>query len=463
MSVGTHVIHPTTDQPGNRTVPAGKLGVNGPGLALLGILVITATIGFENPLPALSIGVTLQLQDVLLLGSLGWIAVQWLFVPGFRLVRTPLDLPMLTFSAVTLFSTLMSIVRASVDIDLAIEGIRIFSYYLTFFVVTNSVKQRTQLIFLLNGTFLLATLVAMAIIVQYVLGDSVKLVQGSVDPLNKAFGTVTRIVPPGHSILLVAFVTSLCILVVERFKPMGLLRYLQCGLMGIAFLMTFLRSYWAASIVVLFFAASLLKGVDRRRLIGWGVVAMIPAVLALLVVFAAPNLGLSKLVEASWARLSTVNRRAFTGGDSNYNYRRLENEYAFGAIAARPVIGGGIGAAYRPLDPRLDGIDGNRIEDRTTFIHNGHLKVLLQAGLLGYLSLMWLSVAFLLRGYRNWRRVPDDRMRAVMLGFTLVYLIVLLAAGANSIFMQWSWISVLGIMMGVNEVIVRQGQGDVVR
>jgi hypothetical protein len=45
-------------------------------------------------------------------------------------------------------------------------------------------------------------------------------------------------------------------------------------------------------------------------------------------------------------------------------------------------------------------------------------------------------------------------MRGVVLGFTLVYLAVLIAAVANSSFMQWRWTPVIGIIMGINEVIL---------
>jgi len=119
------------------------------------------------------------------------------------------------------------------------------------------------------------------------------------------------------------------------------------------------------------------------------------------------------------------------------------------------VIGLGMGAAYRPWDPRLDrAIVGG---DFRKHIHNGHLWILLQSGLLGYLSLMWLSLVFLKRGFGSWRSVVDDRLRGVVLGFTLVYLAVLIAAVVNSTFMQWRWAPVIGLIMGINEVILRSG------
>jgi hypothetical protein len=47
-------------------------------------------------------------------------------------------------------------------------------------------------------------------------------------------------------------------------------------------------------------------------------------------------------------------------------------------------------------------------------------------------------------------------MRGVVLGFTLVYLAVLIAAVVNSTFTRWYWTPVIGIIMGINEVILRK-------
>ncbi len=120
-----------------------------------------------------------------------------------------------------------------------------------------------------------------------------------------------------------------------------------------------------------------------------------------------------------------------------------------------------MGAIYRPWDSTLDFRDADGVDhDFRRHIHNGHLWILLQSGLLGYLSFVWLSLAFLMRGFTHWRSVPNDRMRSVVLGFTLAYLAVFIAAVANSSFMQWNWTPVIGIMMGINEVVLRQVRED---
>ncbi len=222
-------------------------------------------------------GISFHIADILLLGSLGLIATRRLVVPEFTMVRTPLDRPLLIFFGVTLLSTVIALLQSSVDFHEALRATRVFSYYLTFFVVTNLVRERRQLAFLLNGIFILATLVAAAMIGQYLLGDSVTLLPGRVEALETqgtAFEAVTRIAPPGFSIVLVSFVTISCILVFERVKPTGLLKFSQCGLMGMALVVTFLRSYWAALCVVLFLMVCLVRGADRRRFMGWGMVVI---------------------------------------------------------------------------------------------------------------------------------------------------------------------------------------------
>lgn len=439
-------------------------GQHGAAIALLGILLVTATVGFANRLPVLSVGITLQIPDVLLVGSLACVALRRLAVPEFRFVRTPLDRPLLVFYGVTLFATCVAVLRSSLERDYAISAIRIFSYYLTFFVVTNLVTERRQLDFLLNGIFLLATIVAVGMIAQYLLGGSVQILPespGGMETQDKSFEASRRIAPPGVSIVLVSLVTSLCILVVERFKPIGLLRWLQCGLLGLAFLVTFLRSYWAGLIVAVCLMAFLVKGADRRRLIVWGLWGLAVTSTAVLVMYVAsaeaPDSRVSRLLEASWDRYSTLGKSGtFEGRDDNVEFRRLEYGYAWPAIASSPLIGLGMGAAYRPLDPRLDADIAGIFHDRSRLIHNGHLTVMLQSGLLGYLSLLWLSLAFLMRGFRNWRMIPDDRMRGVVLGFTLVYLAAFVSAVGNSLFMLWFWTPVIGIIMGINEVVLRK-------
>jgi hypothetical protein len=430
-----------------------------PEIALLGILIATSSIVFEDQLPLISVGISLHIPDILLLGSLGLIVVRWLAEPEFKIVRTPLHWPLLIFYGVTLLSTFIALLQSTLDAESARRWIRILSYYLTFFIVTNLVRERRQLNFLLNGIFFLATIVAGAMVIQFLLGDSVQLLPGRVETLNtqgNMYEDITRILPPGWSIVLISFIAIFCILVMEQRKLLRWLMFPQFCLLGIGLLVTFLRSYWAVLMMAVALLAYLFRGADRLRLIGWTLLVMSLAAIILLLVISDPSSRGARLVGASVDRLSTLGKSGtFQGEDDSLNWRMIENTYALSTIASNRWIGLGMGFTYRPWDHRLDGPHPSRSDyDFRKHIHNSHLWILLQSGLLGYLSFMGLSLVFLIRGFKYWRSVADIRFRGVVLGFAVAYLGVLIAAVVNSTFVQWRWTPVIGIIMGINEVVL---------
>lgn len=428
-----------------------------PEIALLGILIATSSFIDESLLPMLTMGgISLHIPDLLLLGSLGLIIIRWLAEPEFKLVHTPLDLPLIIFYVVTLLASIIAILQSNLDIQTALRETRTLTYYLTFFIVTNLVRERRQLNLLVEGIIFLSTIVAVLIVAQYLLGDSAEVLPGYLGSLQSAssvFEGVSRIVPPGRSIVLVSFVSILCIMVSEKLKPQEWLKFLQFGLLGLALLFTFLRSYWAVLILVFILMLYLFRGADKKKLVGWSLVVALTAVMIFLPIFANIDSPVARLVGASVDRFNTLfNIGTFQGEDSSLNWRMIENGYAISTIESHPLLGLGMGFTYRPWDSRIDQPGGDF--DFRKFIHNGHLWILLQSGFLGYFSLMWLSFAFLWRGFKYWRNIENDRLRAIMLGFTLVYVAVLISAFVNGTFMGWYWTPVIGIVMGVNEVIL---------
>jgi hypothetical protein len=164
---------------------------------------------------------------------------------------------------------------------------------------------------------------------------------------------------------------------------------------------------------------------------------------------------LAKLSLGTWERLTTL-AESDTVQESSVQLRYVENEYALQSIQRSPLIGSGLGATYRPWDPRIDWRDPDRgVYDGRAFLHHGHLAVLVKTGALGYVSLLWVSLLFLIRGFRNWRRVSSPEMRATVLAFTLTYASLIVAAFVNATFVNYFWTPILGIMMGVNEAIYR--------
>ncbi len=430
-----------------------------PEIALFGILTATSSIVYEEQLPMISVGVSLHIPDILLMGLFGLILVRWLAEPDFKLIRTPLDKPLLTFFGLTLFSTMVALYQSTVDIEIVRRAFRFFFYYLTFFVITNLVRGRRQINLLLNGILLLAVVIAGAIVLQFILGSSVQLIPGRVETLDTQgtmYEDITRVLPPGWAIVFVSLLVILCALVLEEITLRSWLKFFLTGLFGLAIIFTFLRSYWGALLIVFLLLGYLLKRTNRKKLIGVGLMIVLLSAMVYPVISIDPTSRSSRLVAAAFDRLYTLfDSGTFQGEDGSLNWRMIENEYAFSAISTSPWIGLGMGFTYRPLDPRLDQPNASALGiDFRRHIHNGHLWILLQSGFLGYASFLWLSWAFLSRGFKYWHKVQEPKFKAVVLGFSLAYLAVFIASVANSSFTQWRWTPILGIMMGVNEVLL---------
>jgi hypothetical protein len=355
---------------------------------------------------------------------------------------------------VAVLTTVAAALRSSVEAQKGVRAIRVVTYYLTFFAVTNLVREERQLLLLLRGFSLLATAVAAAVIAQFLLGESVSLLPGRVEALRTqavTYQAIARILPPGQSLILVTFITTTVLIVLDRSRSVSALRFLQWGLLGLALVLTFSRSFWVAAIVATSVLACLVRGRDRQRFIQLFLVVGSLAAVTLVSVLAKPESRVARLMMASMDRLGTVAGLDKVSQDSSFQWRYPEYEHAFSQIASHPLVGLGLGAEYRPWDPRLDS-EGPEGFDGRGYIHNGHLWILVKTGLVAYLCLVWLSLLFLIRGFTRWRSISHSQIRGMVLGFTLTYVGVLLAAVANPIFMQWFWTPVIGMIMGANEV-----------
>jgi len=431
-----------------------------PELGLLSILVLTSSIIFYSALPILPIGIgSLHIPDILLLTLLGQIVLRLVLKPKFRLVRTSLDWPLIIFIGWALLSTFFGVLRSTVGIVDARQAFRDVSYYLTFFVVTNSLQEMRQIRYLLKGMFFIATVVAVAIIAQFVLGESVQFMPGvgSLDSSSVAAADTARVLPPGRSMILVFFITLTVLLVMEKLRLKSWTNFVQWILIGAALMMTFLRSYWLVTGLAFLLLVFLTKGEIRRRLIGWGLAAT--SLLLLVLVFSAlasSNSEISKLLSGSSERFSTLLSPNVLQ-ESSLQWRFIENQYAVSSIISNPIFGVGVGGKYRPFDRRLD--HQGMTWDARSFIHNGHLWILETMGFPGYVFFMSFLAIFLVRSFRNWRSIPDSQMRGFVLGFTLAMLGMLITATVESAFGTWIWTPIIGTIMGVNEFAFRYYSG----
>lgn len=412
-----------------------------PELLPLAFLVITSTVIRVDQAPSLSIGFgTLYITDILLLIATAYISLSLLTKADFKLVRTPLDLPLVAFWAASLISTVSAIAVSSLPWKQSLHESRVVTGYLLFFVVTNLVRNKKQLAHLISGLIYLATAVAIVTIVQHFFGHSLLVLTGRIE----TFDGITRVILPGQSIIMIALTAVFAMLVFDKATT---LRFFQCGLLATAMAITFFRASWVVaglSMMVIAFSA---RGREARRVILCSVAATAIGTICLLAILAQPDSRGSRAAVAASQRLETLfDSRTFQDRYSSLRWRDFEYKYAFPRVISHPLLGLGLGAYYRPLTSK-----DHKDFDGRAFIHNGHLYVLLKAGGIAYLALIFFTISALVRGLKFWKLIEDGYMKGIVLAFALTFMEVIVVSIVEPYMMQMPWTPVIGIMAGINE------------
>jgi hypothetical protein len=400
-------------------------------------------------LPIVSIGVgSLSIADCCLLALIGLIVIRHVAEKSVPLLHTPLDLPLLGFFALALVSTAVALMEGGLEFKPAMKEVRLVTYYLSFFVVTNLVRQKKQQQLLLRGVLTLASAVAIGMIIQYALGASAIILPGRIEQLrtqNQAYDGITRVLPPGQSIVLVGFVITTMRLALEKLKPKDWWRLLQWALLGFGVLVTFNRVYWVGVALVMTVALYLVRGETRRRLLARGLIFVTIVVLFALALSLNPDLTRSELLTASLSRLNTL-VSGTAASEQSLQFRYLENDYALSYLMPPRILGLGLGAFYRPFT-ELDWAD----YDGRGYLHNGHFWLLIKAGFFAYLCFAWMSLSALHRGFTRWRHLPVE-VGATTLGLALSFLIVLVGSMTSPMLMEWFWAPVVAVLLSLNEL-----------
>jgi len=431
-----------------------------PEFALLSILLLLATVFDENALPSLSIGVGhLIVSDLLLFIPIAFLLLRNWINPGVSFVHTPLDFPLLAFYSVALFSTISAIVHGTVTFNQSLGELRVVNLYLAFFIVTNLIRDEKHLHRLLNGIFVLSVLVALMMIVQYFLGDITQILPGRVETLFTAGASdpqVTRVLPPGQSLVLISSIVFPILLIVDRSSPKVLLRLCLMFIVGFATIITFNRNFWVAFAIALLLAILLSSIPEKIRFVNISIWSLVIVIMIFILVISFSGNQAQALINGVVTRFNTLLNPQTLISESSIQWRVVESEYALPQIIAHPLIGLGLGADYRPWDSRVDFVLAPY--DQFAYIHDGHLWMVLKTGLIGYLLFIWFLFLFLQRSLKFWRKISDPFHKAMVLSFALAMIGILPATLVNPIFFESYWTPLIGIMMGVNEVIFRLNQ-----
>jgi hypothetical protein len=424
-------------------------------LLVLAFLVLSSTT-LEQFNVALPTGLgTIYVTDILLWGSLGRLSLRALARPRATIVRTPLDVPLVMFCGVAMLSTCMSILQDTSTLKESLGPIRAVANYLVYFLVTHTIREDRQLKTLWTGMLLLGLLTAIAMCAQYVVGDSTTLLAGRVEVLDTegtTFRGVTRMIPPGESLVFLCFIVAMVSAALERLSLVTGLRLLQWGVLAAGMVLTFKRHLFVAVALLFMMLVYVGRARDRARIVVLAaVVAAVTIATTLTLVAASPGSRWVGLSSAILYRVSTlVDGNTYDDPHSSLRWRDFEYRYALPQVISNPLIGVGLATTYRPFVAGRDWLpDG----DYRRFVHNGHIALILRSGLVGYFCFMWLSATFVLRGLKYWRVVPAAGYQPLVLGLALAHIGVMVGSIVSPIVMNAGWTAVLGVAFATNESI----------
>ncbi len=416
-------------------------------------LILTSSILVVSHTFSVSLGFgSLYLTDAILLLSFALLTIRLLVEPNFKVIHTPLDWFLVIFLLASVSSTAVAIFNSSLYWKQSLGELRVVLGYILFFIVTNLIRKKEQILWLIWGILLIAAVVAAATIAQYLLGQSQIILAGRVEMIGSEggeFARATRVIPPGQSIMLVAFTAIFAILMLDQTRLSNFSRMIHLGLVGLGIVTTFFRASWVAIALSIFLMGFLVNRQQRKKYLLWiFTVTFLSVILVILLMFQPESPG-AILVRAAFGRAGTMTEtQTYEDANSSLRWRDFEYQYALPQIISHPVLGLGMGATYRPWTSR-----DHELFDGRTYIHNGHLYIMLKAGVVGYLGLLFFIIFAMTRGLKNWRKISDPYLQAIVLAFSLAFMEILMISFVEPYLITPSWTPLIGVIAGVNEAI----------
>ena len=367
-------------------------------------------------------------------------------------VRTPLDWPLLLLfvaSTVALFNA--KYIFESFHYMKSVPIWRTLFNFMVFFAVTQLIRNRRQLMILVVGMFVLATLVALLMVAQQIVGPSANFIPdqqgvGIVSVLGQRQDGVMRVAFPGAAMVFVMLLPAFMLFITPGFlegrKRLVLFPVL---LFPLAILFTFTRGLWLGIVLSSIVFVIFTRTESKRFVLLLAILIVGTSLLLPMVSHYFPRA--DRIAEAVSLRAGSLFAGSELEYDSSTQWRIRENELALAKIMENPIWGVGLGGDYRPRWHDGDGL--------THYVHNGFLFLLLQIGLVGLVPFLWLSLVFVIRGFHYWRTITDPVLRGLVMGFSLSYIAVLYASISSPRLLEPNFVLLMGIMLGVNEVAIR--------
>lgn len=405
-----------------------------PEFGLLAIVLLNSHFFASDALDLrLPFGGGLDLRDLAFLGIVGLLAFQALLRRSLVLPWWPVGWPLLVFLALALLSSFYSLFFQGTEPNWVLGELRGVSYYALFFVAAWAIKGSKQLSAFLIGLFIIADVTAGVLMAQQFLGPhdyALKAMSENPwwirpDRNLTGIGTV-RIVPPGHVLMYFMMIFAFCLAVSPWQRTrLRLACTLQFLFLNIGLLLTYTRAQWLAAAFALALTVAAVLHLSIPK--GVRLVAVVALVLLVSGALAAPfwdRIHSLPVVSKLTTRIVSMGRPQREIEVRSLQWRVFETAAALRAIAEQPLLGVGLGNAYRKItllqgEARGEwgglGLSSGRYSRFTRYVHSSYLGIAVKMGILSLMAFLGFCVAFFICGWRLYAGMPKGRERMLVL------------------------------------------------
>ena len=270
-----------------------------------------------------------------------------------------------------------------------------------------------------------------------VFGDSGRLVVAETLDVKSYDATVSN--TGGLNIIILVIFMSAGWYVLKAIKTFRFLALAALCALGI--LLTFGRTTWGSVLLGMVVVVALLGIRKSGPMLAWSLVGGLLALLTLIAVKPA-------MLDALVARATSVGKEIEYGSSAAWRY--YEAAQVMPQIAAHPVLGLGLGAAYRA--PALS----DALPEQVRYIHDGYLYLASKMGVPALALLLWCLGVVMLFSWRGARTEADAQFRGVHAAVCAAVIGVLLASITEPHLMRDSSLAFMGVAAGVVVAMRRQ-------
>ncbi len=439
-------------------------------LGIVAVMVFVASFIHHASLPKLALGgMGPNSPELLVIIMLGIVFLHSCRHRKVRLFQSPITLPLLLLYVAVMMSMVESfrLFKTRNEADLfslsqIYSNARPMFYYAFFFVVAFGIQTQRQLRFVLRTVVWIGAIVSVMIVLQSYLGPHGKNLfiggqfqQSYTESFSPDQQEIARSIPPGLAPICIFFLVTIAAAGYQKSRA-AIISSMAAVILGVGVIFSFYRSFMISSLLGIFIMWLASGAEAKRRLMVYGTVVVLVTVLGTITIgtFVQAGTG-SKVVSLVTLRFVSLFTTETYAVDESYRNRVREDREAIENIKRSPIIGIGSGTPRQYLHWTRPGTYTQLLYP-IFYIHNSYLELWEIYGLLGIVSFLWISIAFLIRSFVVFRRVPHPSWKAVAIGCFAGYIGFLIRSITQPHIMHdVYYIVTAALVWGIIEVISR--------